>query len=140
MTSSSPTVAMISDSQSAGEERVFVESCGQLEHEVREDRAGTATSDLRGDVEAGVAGRDAAESAIDERHGRVEVRSGDRAEDEDEADQRRGSGSRVLEQLQTRVMRRQAAGHDPGSDHRDDEESRPDSLRCQTTREVELDA
>ena len=58
MTSSSPTVATTSASHSAPDDAVVVDTFdgGELEHQVGDDRAEAAADDLRGDVDAGVAG------------------------------------------------------------------------------------
>ena len=60
--------------------------------------------DLGGDVEAGVAGGDGAEAAVDEGDDGVEVGAGHGAEHPDQRDQGAGGGGGVLQQLQADVV------------------------------------
>ena len=91
------------------------------------------------EVEAGLASRDGAEAAVDEGHDRVEVGAGDGAECPNQSDEGAGSRSGVLEQLQADVVRREPAGHDPGPDDGDDQESGAEGFGNQATREIDAE-
>ena len=101
---------------------------GEVEHEVRDHRADARAGDLGDDVDAGVAGRSAAEDAVGERDDRVEVGARDRAEGEDQRDEPGAGRDRVLEQLEPDVVGRQALGGDARADDDRDEERGADGL------------
>jgi hypothetical protein len=112
---------------------------GQLEHEVREHRADAAADGLGDDVQAGVSGGHGAEESVDERDDRVEVGAGDRAEDEDQADERAGRGGGVLQELETHVVGGQAAGHDSRADDGDDQQRGAERLGGEAAGQVEAE-
>src|SRR5262249_31989902 len=70
----------------------------------------------------------------------VEMRAGNCAEHENEADQGAGGGGGVLEQLQADVGGGQVAGHDPRADHRHNEQAGAEGLGRQPAGEIELQA
>ena len=84
--------------------------------------------DLRGDVGGELPRREPAEDAVGERHDRVEVSAGDRAEREDERDESRRGGGGVLEQLQSDVVGREALREDPRPDDDGGEERGADAF------------
>ena len=72
---------------------------GLPEHEVRENRAGDASDNLRGNVDSGVAPRPQPGERIDNRDNRIEVRPADRHKHEDEHAEPERGGESILEQL-----------------------------------------
>jgi len=83
---------------------------------------------LGDDVTASVAGRDVAEEQVDKGDRGVEVRAGHGAHHEDQSDEGAGRRCRVLEELHADVSGRESAGHDPGADHRDEQERGADAF------------
>jgi hypothetical protein len=79
-------------------------------------------------------GRDPGKGGVDQRDDRVEVRSGDRAEHEDEGEEPGRRRRRVLEQLQAGVAGRERGGGDPRADHRRGEEGGAEELGKQAPR------
>ena len=134
-------VAIASDSQSAPDDRVVVDSSngGKREHHVGDDRTDAPADRLGDDVQTGVAGADRSEPSGDQRDRRVEVCTRHRPEHEDQSDERACRGGRVLEQLQADVGRRQVAGHDARADHGHDQQPRPDRFGHQTPGEIEAE-
>ena len=117
----------------AGPRMVGPRDRGEGEHQVGQDRPGHRPGDLSGQVRRDEPSGDAvsgppAEPPVGHRHHRVEVRAGDRAEDEDEHGQGEHGGDRVFEQLQPDVPGRQAGGHDAGPDDRGDQQCRAEEL------------
>ena len=53
--------------------------------------------------------------------------------------ERSGRCRGVLEQLKSNVVRREAAGHDAGANHRDDQEPRPKRLGDEASRQLDRD-
>ena len=92
ITISSPKVATTSPSHRPPATRSWVErsTAGELEHQVGDDRADARADDLGGDVGAALARSVMpAERPVGERDDRVEVGARDRAEGEDQRDERR---------------------------------------------------
>ena len=134
-------MATTSESHSAADERLCVDRFDgrQLEHEVGDHRSEAAADHLGDDVEPGVAGGDRAEQAVDDGDDRVEVGARDGAEHEDQPDQRPGGRRCVLEQLEADVAGRESAGHDPRTDHRDDQQGGAERLGGEPPGEVEAE-
>ena len=78
---------------------------GQGEHQVGEHRPGGAPGHLGGEVGRGIPPGQPAERGIGERHDRVEVAAGDRAEHQDDREQPGRGHRRVLQQLQPGLAR-----------------------------------
>ena len=104
-TRSKPSVAMISPSQSPVLERSVCRDVhrGQAEHQVRQQHAGCSAQHL-GDAHTRPARRGEDRRRGHRRaHDRIEVRAGDRADGEDDCDQRRSRRDRVFKERQPAV-------------------------------------
>jgi hypothetical protein len=99
------------------------------EHQVGQHRTRDAARHLRGQVAGGVPPGKSAENGVDQRYHRVEVRTADRADHEDDGEQAGRGRRRVLQQLQPRVTRRQPLRRDPGTHDDGGEEGAADELR-----------
>lgn len=131
MTVSRPKVATTSPSQSPPPVRVCVDhsTAGRVEHEVGDDRAGTASADLGADVGERPACVDPSENPIGQRHHRVEVGAGDLSEGQDQRHEPECRGRGVLQQLQSLVARRQSLGEDARPHDGGHQETCPHCLR-----------
>ena len=76
----------------------------------------------------------AAQQPVRRRDDRVEVRAGDRAEQQDQHRQPEHGGGRVLQQLQPDIVRGELLGGDPGADHGGDQQRGADELGQQPPR------
>jgi hypothetical protein len=108
---------------------------GQREHQVRQHRPGGAPGHLRRKVGRGVPPGHPAEEGIDERHHRVEVAAGNRAEHQNDREQPGRRRRRVFQQLQPGLARRQPLRGDPGSDHHRGQERTAEKLVCDLAHE-----
>ena len=112
ITRSSPNVATTSPNQSAPDERACVETstAGRSNMRLATIAPTQRADDLRDDVDDARRVFDMPPRiAVGQGDDRVEVRARDRAEREDQRDERRAGGDRVLEQLQADVVRATAA-------------------------------
>ena len=107
----------------------------QREHPVGDDGTRDAAEHLGGYVGERVAPAQAAEARVDQGDHRVEMTARHRREHQDDREQARCRGHRVLEQLEARVPRRELLGGDPGSDHDRRQESRAEELGEQASGE-----
>ena len=104
-----------------------------VEHQVRQQRARDAADDLRHGVRADVgqaqprAGTPAQEP-VREGDDRVEMRTRDRTEQQDQHGQPQRRCGRVLQQLESHVVRRQPLGGDAGPDDHRDQQPRAQEL------------
>ena len=139
ITSSSPTVATTSDNHSAPEDRGLGRPLHRrkLEHHIGDDRSEAAADALGDDVADAVPCGQRAGEPVDEGDDGVEVGARHGTEHQDQTDQRAGGGSRVLQQLKADIVGRQAAGHDPGADHGDDQEPGAERFGDEPAGEVE---
>ena len=133
-------MATASDSHRAPEERTLVDgsTAGSSNMRLATMAPRQPPIDLGGDVAADVPGSDVAEGSIEQGDDGVEVGARDGAEHPDQRDERSRGGGRVLQQLQSDVVGGQAAGHDPGPDHRHDEETCAQRLGEEAPGEVPL--
>ena len=79
--------------------------------------------------------RDLAAQRKDQRHGRIEMRAGDRPEDRDQHDEDRAGRQRVAEQCQRCVVG-QPVGHDAGADDRRDQQRGAERLGGEASGQV----
>ena len=133
-----PKVATHSANHCAPPVRAFCESSisGSANIRCAIDRAGDAAGHLSDDIERRVARGEVAFEREDQRHRRVEMRAGNRAEDRDEHDQNRAGRQRVAEQGERHVLR-QVLRHDAGTDDGRDEKRGAERLRRQAAGEIE---
>jgi len=101
----------------------------QLEHQMRDPDAEHGAGDLRRRVDAGRRPFDAAAQGEGERHRRIEMRAGQRAEHEDEHAQHGAGRQGVAQQGERAVTAGEALRHDAGADHRGEQECRAQKLR-----------
>ena len=119
--------------------RAGLDTCdeeGLAEHEMRGNHPEYPSRDLDGDVENGVARSDLAPYREGERHRRVEVRPGNRPEDQDEHDQRRPRGNGVPEQRDGVVSSGKALSHDAASDDDGEQERGAEGFGGEPAREI----
>lgn len=136
MTNSSPSVAMISENECAGDALWWAEMLIALSENITlaaiAPRMHPATCAGR---YARVAPSDPAEMRVDKGDDRVEVPARDRSEHEDDREQASRSRGGVFEQLQADVSRRELLSSDPRPDHQGSEERRAQQLRKQAPSE-----
>jgi hypothetical protein len=87
-----------------------------LKHQVSDRHANESTPELRADINRHFRPTDSALRRIRYRDSRVEMRSGDRSEREDERDEGGTGRDGVREQCHRYVSRCQSVAHDPGPD------------------------
>ncbi len=100
---------------------------GQVEHQVGDDGTQDRPADLGDDIPDCGRRVDAAERTVDERHDRIEVRAGRRAQRQDQCHEHARGRHGVLQELQAPVVG-QALRHDPRADDTGDQERRPGEL------------
>ena len=109
-----------------------------VEHDVGQDRADDAADDLGDRVGGDVADTDTrarppAQQPIRCRHHRVEVRAGDRPEQQDQHRQAEHRGGGVLQELQSDVIRGELLCGNPGPDDHGDQQGGASELGEQSS-------